>query len=107
MIESIILVIFVVVALGFCLRPVIKETIIKNTLKKTELFEAIEDAMSYEEVCEVLDEEAISHKELKVGIKRRQMQYIWNFEEVDGKMYNLICTFEKDILIAKDIVIYD
>lgn len=102
--EAIILSIIVFLALVFCLQPVVKEYIVKKTLRDTDLFKALEDAMSYEEVYEVLGEEPISKKELKVGFHRRQLQYIWNFEEVDSKMYKLIVNFEQDVMVSKDII---
>lgn len=102
--EAIFLSILVLVALGFCATPVLKESIVKSTLRSSDLFKEIEESMSYEEVCEVMACEAISHKEIRVGIRRRQEQYIWDFEEVNGKMYKLIANFEQDMLITKDII---
>lgn len=102
--EAIFLSILVIVALGFCATPVLKEAIIKNTLRGTDLFKEIEEAMSYEEVCEVMETEAISKKEIRVGFRRKQEQCVWDFEEVNGKMYKLIVNFEQDMMITKDII---
>lgn len=102
--ETFVLVIIVLVVLGLCSAPVLKEMFIKNALRSSELFKDIEDDLSYEEVCEIMDAEAVSKKEIKIGFRRKQLQCVWDFEEVNGKMYKLVVNFEQDLLMSKDII---